>query len=365
MTKYDYLVVGAGLFGATFARLMTDAGRKVLVIDKRKTLGGNCADYKREGITVQMYGAHIFHTNDETVWKFVNKFGKFVQYSHNVKAKVNFNVYSLPFNMNTFNEIWGITDPDVAKDKIRREIEKENLDKLSPFERAAVSKVGRTMYELFIKSYSEKQWGKSIDELSEDVVGRLPIRYTFDNNYFNDTYQGLPINGYSALVEKMLKGIDVVLDCEYKSIPLDVKIERKVIYCGPIDEFFNYKYGALGWRSLGFSEELYYKENVQGCPVLNLCDHSARYTRTIEYKHFLKEKSDKSIVVKEYPVEWREGLEPYYPIENEHNQKLYEKYLDLASNYNIIFAGRCGSYKYVNMDQTIKNAMLLVKQEMK
>lgn len=357
--KYDYLVVGAGLYGATFARMMTNAGYKVLVIDKRDTVGGNAADYVDEGITVHKYGAHIFHTNSEEVWNFVNRFATFTHYQHNVKAMYHNRVYSLPFNMNTFTELFGVTTPDEAKAVIMNEIANVPVKPIDNLEQKALTMVGPTIYKKLIKGYTEKQWGRPCDKLSPDIISRLPMRWTYNNNYFNDFYQGFPIGGYTKLVKAMLNGIDVQLNTDLASIGDYKKVALKMLYTGPIDALCDYKLGTLQWRSLRFDIRKMHQENFQGCPVMNYTESNVKFTRIIEFKHFLNEKSPNTVVCFEFPKEWRQGDEPYYPINDIYNTTLYESYAQMLKlqDPNILLGGRLGLYKYFDMDKTIIAAM--------
>lgn len=366
MKVYDYLVVGAGIFGATFARIMAEHGSKVLVIDKRSVVGGNCADYHECGITVHKYGAHIFHTNDKRVWTFVNTFGEFVQYQHNVKANYRGKVYSLPFNMNTFKEIFGVTTPAHAADAISSDISSADIDQFNGLEQRAIGLIGPTIFKTLVKEYTEKQWGKPCAELPASIIGRLPIRLTYDNNYFNDRYQGLPVEGYSELITEMLNEprITVELNTAYKDVVKNV-YAHKTLYCGPIDEFFDYKFGELEYRSLRFETENMPVENFQGCPVMNYTGHEVPYTRIIEHKHFKKEQSQFTVVTREYPVDWSKGDEPYYPVNDDKNMTLHRKYMQHADETcpDIIFGGRLGLYKYYDMDKAISAAMTFAESE--
>lgn len=375
MKQYDYLIVGAGLYGATFANRMSAAGKRCLVIDKRSEVGGNCATERKYGITVHKYGAHIFHTNDKEVWSFVNQFAQFKQFQNNVKAIYEERVYSLPFNMNTFEQVFGTTTPDEAKKVIEAERSRVKLDgEPKNLEEQALSLVGPIIYKCFIKDYTEKQWGRACNELPPDIIKRLPLRFTYDNNYFNDFYQGLPICGYTKLVENMLEAlfcisnIEVQLNTDFysKSLKDWLEIADNIVFTGAIDEFFNYKFGELEWRSLTFkTTELSFNDNYQGCPVMNYCDKHSSHTRIIEHKHFLKEESPATIITAEYPQEYKRGLERYYPINNERNNTLYQMYAEEAAKLkNIIFGGRLGTYKYLDMDKVIRLAMDDVRKEL-
>lgn len=358
---YDYLIVGAGLYGSTFARLAAQKGKRCYVIDKRDKVAGNCADYLECGIHVHQYGAHIFHTNSEQVWKFVNKFAEFVPYVHNVKAISDGEIYSLPFNMNTFCELFGFHDPAMMYNIIHDQIAFENIENPKNLEEQAISLVGRTVYEKLIKYYTEKQWGTTCDKLSPDIIKRLPLRFTFDNNYFNDRFQALPKEGYTKFVMNMLNhdNIDLSLSTNFFDINDSESIAKKIVFTGPIDAFFEYRLGELDWRSLTFVHHTFNYDNYQGAPVINICDNSSNATRFIEHKHFLHEKSPSTIVTWEFPKKYEPGDEQYYPINDEKNQKLYESYHRLAKHYpHVIFGGRLGTYKYFDMDDVIEQAMM-------
>ena len=360
---YDYVIVGAGMFGAVFARLATDAGYKCLVIDKREHIGGNCYTKEIEGINVHWYGPHIFHTSNENIWIFVNNFAKFNNFINSPKAINNGNLYSLPFNMNTFNELWGITNPEKAKEKIEKEkidIEPKNL------EDQAMSLVGKEIYEKFIKYYTEKQWGKSAKDLPSFIIKRLPIRYTYDNNYFNDIYQGVPIGGYTKMFENILEGIEVELNSDYfANKDYYNQIAKKIVYTGCIDEFFDYKFGKLEYRSLKFEHKILDTDNFQGNAVINYCDASVPYTRIIEHKHFEKNIKNKTVITYEYPEKYSEGMIQYYPVNDEKNQKIYNLYLEESNKTNnIIFGGRLAEYQYMDMHVVIASAINKFKKEM-
>lgn len=365
---YDYFIVGAGLYGATFARIAAENDKTCLVIDKRLNVGGNCFDYVQDGIHVHAHGAHIFHTSNKKVWDFVNSFCEFKQFQNNVKAKSYGKLYSLPFNMNTFNQLFGVTLPCEAENIIEREIANVKVDKPKNLEEQALNLVGTTVYEVLIKNYTEKQWGKPCKELSADIIKRLPLRFTYDNNYFNDTYQGIPKDGYTELVKRMLDhpNIEVQLGVDFFDQECTDTIAKKLVFTGPIDRFFNYEYGRLDWRTLKFEVQTYKFENYQGCPVINYCDHSRPFTRVIEHKHFLKEKSNVSIVTTEFPKKYEDGDEPYYPIQDKRNQDLYLKYAMLAATNcpHVIFGGRLGTYQYLDMHKVIEQAMVDVEKEL-
>ena len=364
MKKYDFLVVGAGLFGSTFAREAHDKGKKVLVIDKRSHIAGNVFTEKIEGINVHKYGAHIFHTNNKKIWEYVNRFAEFNRYTNSPVANYKGELYSLPFNMYTFNKMWDVTTPEEAQLKIqeqRAEIkgEPQNL------EEQAISLVGRDVYEKLIKGYTEKQWGRDCRDLPAFIIKRLPVRFTFDNNYFNALYQGIPIGGYTRMIENMLDGIEVILGEDY----LERKsywdnLAEKVIYTGPIDAYFGYKLGNLEYRSIRFENEIINKSNYQGNAVMNYTDRETPWTRIIEHKWFEFGKDEngndlpKTVISREYSVEWELGDEPYYPVNDERNSNLYSEYKKLADKEsNVVFGGRLGEYKYYDMDAVIAAAL--------
>lgn len=357
--KYDYLIVGSGLYGAVCARELNKAGYKVLVIEKREHIAGNIYTEDNKGIQVHKYGAHIFHTNNKKVWDYINQFAEFNRFTNTPLAWNEGKLYNLPFNMNTFYQIWGVTTPEQAFDKIneqRRELEGRTPRNL---EEQAISLVGRDIYELLIKGYTEKQWGRKATELPAFIIQRLPVRFTFDNNYFSDKYQGIPIGGYSKLVNNMLEGIDVRLDTDYFNNKVEFdKVAKNIIYTGPIDQYFNYKFGKLNYRSLKFEIEEIEKENVQGNAVINYTNVDVPYTRIIEHKHFDPVDTKHSIISKEYSCEWKEGLEPYYPINDDQNTNLYKKYRKASKEEsNVIFGGRLAEYKYYDMHQVIASAL--------
>ena len=353
---YDYLIVGAGIFGATFARLARDSGRSCLVIDKRNHIGGNCYTENVEGINIHKYGAHIFHTNNKVVWNFINRFTEFNNYINSPKAYSKGKLYSLPFNMNTFYELWGVTTPSQAKEIIERQRFKGTPTNL---EEQALSLVGQDIYQTLIKDYTEKQWGKKATELPSFIIKRLPLRFTFDNNYFNDKYQGIPIGGYTSMIEKMLDGIEVQLNADYLSNRNHFNsIANQVVYTGCIDEFFDYEFGKLEYRSLRFEHQVKDTDNFQGNAVINYCDSKIEHTRILEHKHFEKTQSTKTVITYEYPQKYQEGMIPYYPINDKTNQMIYKKYKTKSSSLtNFIFGGRLAEYKYMDMDTVIKSAM--------
>lgn len=361
---YDYLIVGAGLFGAVFAHEMNARGKKCLVIDKRPHIGGNCYSQKIEGINVCTYGAHIFHTSDKEIWDYINRFAEFNNYINSPVAIFNDELYNLPFNMNTFFEMWGIKTPDEAKEIIKKQIEKLDISKPKNLEEQALSLVGTDVYEKLIKGYTEKQWGRKCSELPSFIIKRLPLRFTFDNNYFNDRYQGVPIGGYTQIFEKLLNNIEVWLNKDYRDMR-EEKIAKKTLYTGCIDEFFDYKLGALEYRSIRFETEILNKENYQGNAVVNYTSADIPYTRVIEHKHFEFGTQPRTVISREYPTEWKPGVEPYYPINNEKNTALFERYNALAqSRSDVIFGGRLGQYRYYDMDKVIRAALEAAKKEL-
>ena len=354
--KYDYLIVGCGLFGSTFARLATDAGRSCLIIDKRSHIAGNCYTENIEGINVHKYGAHIFHTSNKIIWDFVNRFAEFNNYINSPKAISNDGkLYSLPFNMNTFYELWGTRSPEHAKEIIDSQ---RFVGIPSNLEEQALCLVGVDIYKTLIRDYTEKQWGRPPSELPKFIIKRLPLRFTFDNNYFNDKYQGIPIGGYTEMFNKMLDGIQVKLNTDYFSDRQYFNsIANTVVYTGCIDEFFDYEFGELNYRSLRFDEQVKNTDNYQGNAVINYCQKYPKYTRTIEHKHFEKVDSDKTVVTYEYPEEYKKGMIPYYPINDRLNQEKYSKYKDKSKLLtNFIFGGRLSEYKYMDMHVVIESA---------
>ena len=354
--KYDYLIVGSGLFGATFARLATDAGKKCLVIDRKEHIAGNCYTHDDGGIHIHRYGPHIFHTSNKKVWEFVQRFADFNNFILSPKAWSNGKLYSLPFNMNTFYEMWGTYRPEDAKRKID---EQSYMGPVRNLEEQALFLVGTDIYETLIKEYTEKQWGRSARKLPSFIIRRLPLRFTYDNNYFNDRYQGIPIGGYTKMFEKMLDGIEVRINTDYlQDKEYFDSIANKVIFTGPIDEYFDYSLGELDYRSLRFEEKRLGEENYQGNAIVNYCDNSRKYTRIIEHKHFEKVDTDHTVITKEYPQKYRRGLTPYYPINDKTNQDLYKKYKEMSNSLtNVMFGGRLAEYKYMDMHVVIESAM--------
>jgi UDP-galactopyranose mutase len=354
---YDYLIVGAGLFGAVFAHEATQKNKRCLVIDKRAHIGGNVFCEDIEGITVHKYGAHIFHTNDKQIWEYINRFAEFNRYTNSPIANYNGELYNLPFNMNTFYKLWGVSTPDVAREIIKQQsagiIHPGNL------EEQAISLVGIDIYNKLIKGYTEKQWGRACSELPAFIINRLPVRFTFDNNYFDDRFQGIPIGGYNQIITKMLEKCDVKLDTDFFSDKSRYRyIADKVIYTGMIDEFYDYCFGALEYRSLNFETKIIETANFQGNAVVNYTSADVPYTRIIEHKHFEFGTQEKTVITLEYPIEWERGGEPYYPINDEKNASIYNKYLVLArQEKNVIFGGRLGTYRYLDMWQVIREAL--------
>ena len=359
MYKYDYLIVGAGLYGSIFAYEMNKKDKKCLVIDKRNHIGGNIYCENIEGINVHKYGAHIFHTSNKDVWKYINQFCEFNNYINSPIANYKGEIYNLPFNMNTFNKLWGVVTPEEAKVKIEEQKKEFSITEPKNLEEQAISLIGKDIYEKLIKGYTEKQWGRKATELPAFIIKRLPVRFTYDNNYFNDRYQGIPIGGYTKIIEKMLDGIEVKLNTNFfDNREYFENIAEKIVFTGMIDEFYNYKFGKLEYRSLRFETEILDEENYQGNAVVNYTEREIPYTRIIEHKHFEFGKQEKTVITKEYPSEWKEGDEPYYPVNDEKNNKLYEKYRELAKQEkNIIFGGRLGEYKYYDMDKVIEKEL--------
>ena len=359
MKKYDYLIVGAGLYGSIFACEMNKIGKKCLVIDKRNHIGGNIYSENIEGINVHKYGAHIFHTSNKEVWDYINQFCEFNNYINSPIANYKGEIYNLPFNMNTFNKLWGVVTPSEAKEKIEKQKKEFSITEPKNLEEQAISLIGKDIYEKLIKGYTEKQWGRKATELPTFIIKRLPVRFTYDNNYFNDRYQGIPIGGYTKIIEKMLEGIDIKLNTNFfDNREYFEDIAEKIVFTGMIDEFYDYKFGKLEYRSLKFETEVLDEENYQGNAVVNYTEKEISYTRIIEHKHFEFGKQEKSVITKEYPSEWKEGEEPYYPVNDEKNNELYKKYKELADKEeNIIFGGRLGEYKYYDMDKVIEKVL--------
>lgn len=371
--KYDYLIVGAGLFGAVFAHEAVKAGKTVLVVDKRPHIAGNVYTEDVEGIHVHKYGAHIFHTNNRTVWNYVNQFAEFNRFTNSPIANYHGELYSLPFNMYTFNKMWGVVTPEEATAKIEEQRKVAGIINPQNLEEQAISLVGTDIYEKLIKGYTEKQWGRPCTELPAFIIKRLPVRLTFDNNYFNALYQGIPVGGYTNIVANMLKGIEVKLNCDYLESKEELdKLADKVVYTGPIDAYFNYNLGPLEYRSVRFETEVLDKPNFQGNAAVNYTDRETPWTRIIEHKWFEFGKDangndlPKTVISREYSSEWKVGDEPYYPVNDEKNSELYKKYKALADKESkIIFGGRLGEYKYYDMDAVIDSALKRVDVELK
>ena len=369
--KYTYLIVGSGLYGATIAQQAKKAGKSVIVIDKRPNIGGNIYTEKVEGINVHKYGAHIFHTNNKEVWDYVTSFVDFNRFTNSPVANYKGELYSMPFNMYTFNKMWGVVTPEEAAAKIEEQ-KKEITGEPKNLEEQAISLVGRDIYEKLVKGYTEKQWGRDCKDLPAFIIKRLPVRLTFDNNYFNALYQGIPIGGYTKLIEKMLEGIEVRLNVDYLENKEELdKLAEKVIYTGPIDAYFDYKLGTLEYRSVRFENEILDKPNFQGNAAVNYTDRETPWTRIIEHKWFEFGKDEngndlpKTVISREYSSEWKLGDEPYYPVNDAKNSTLYEQYKALAeAEDNVIFGGRLGEYKYYDMDKTIEVALAAAKKEL-
>lgn len=365
MKNYDYLVVGSGLFGAVFSYYALKSGKSVLVLEKRPHIGGNVYTELIEDINVHRYGAHIFHTSDKYVWDFINSFAEFNNYVNSPIANYKGELYNLPFNMNTFYRLWATTTPAEAQRKIADEVKKANVKEPKNLEEQAISLVGKEFYEKLIKGYTEKQWGRDCRSLPAFIIKRLPCRFIFDNNYFNDRYQGIPIGGYTKIIEKMLDGADVKTNIDYFDfIKNPFATSKKTVFTGAIDEFFGFKYGHLQYRTVRFDTKILDTPNFQGVAVMNFTDRETPYTRCIEHKHFEYGTQPKTVISYEYSQEWQEGSEPYYPVNDEKNNALYEKYSSLAaSEKNVIFGGRLGQYKYYDMDKVILSAFSYAEKE--
>ena len=358
-TTYDYLIVGAGLYGSVVANELKKKGKKCLVIDKRDHIAGNIYTENIEEIRVHKYGAHIFHTSDKKIWNYINQFAEFNNYIKSPGAIYKDELYNLPFNMNTFSKMWGIRTPQEAKEMIAKQVAESGIKEPKNLEEQGLSLVGRDVFEKLVKGYTEKQWGRDCKDLPSFIIKRLPVRFTYDNNYFNDRYQGIPIGGYTAIIEKMLEGIDVQLNTDffefYKAHP---NIATDIVYTGMIDEYYNYQFGALEYRSVRFETETLDCDNYQGNAVVNYTDREVPYTRIIEHKHFEFGTQKKTVISREYSSEWTVGMEPYYPVNDERNSALYQKYKELANKEeHIIFGGRLGHYKYYDMDKVIAAAL--------
>lgn len=365
MKKYDYILVGSGLYSGVFAWFAKQKGKKCLVLEKRDHIGGNVYCENTEGIHVHKYGAHIFHTSNKEVWQFVNSLAEFNRYTNSPVANYKGEMYNMPFNMNTFSKMWNISTPAEAK-KIIEEQKKEITGEPKNLEEQAISPVGREIYEKLVKGYTEKQWGRDCTALPAFIIKRLPVRYTYDNNYFNDLYQGIPIGGYNVIIDRLFEGCDIETGVDY----LEKKeyydgLGEKIVYTGTIDAYYKYQFGKLEYRSLRFESEVLDEENHQGVAVVNYTDRETPYTRIIEHKHFEFGTQPKTVITREYPVTWQEGMEPYYPVNDEKNQALYQKYAKLAEKEeHVIFGGRLGEYKYYDMDKVIASAMACAKEEL-
>lgn len=376
--NYDYLIVGAGLYGSVFAREMNRKGRRVLLIDRRRHIAGNVFTEDVEGIQVHRYGAHIFHTSDKEIWDYVNQFAEFNHYVNSPVANYKGEIYNLPFNMNTFSRMWGVVTPAQAREKIAEQIADLPIREPSNLEEQALSQVGRDVYEKLVKGYTEKQWGRSCRELPTFIIRRLPLRFTYDNNYFNDRYQGIPIGGYTAMVEKMLEGIEVKTGMAYRDFVTEEEREgrvrvadrqgntyEKVVYTGMLDEYFDYALGYLEYRSLRFETEVLADcDNYQGNAVVNYTERGIPYTRVIEHKHFEFGTQKSTVITREYPALWKEGEEPYYPVNDDKNEALFRKYQEMAEKKpHVIFGGRLGQYRYYDMDKVIAQALEAAERE--
>ncbi len=364
--KYDYLVVGAGLFGAAFAERARAAGKSVLVIDKRGHIGGNVYTEEMEGINVHKYGAHIFHTNDKEVWNYIGRFASFNRYTNSPVANYRGELYSLPFNMYTFNQMWGVVTPAEAEEKIRQQREEAGITEPKNLEEQAISLVGTDIYKKLVKGYTEKQWGRDCTELPAFIIKRLPVRFTFDNNYFNALYQGIPMGGYTKMVEKMLEGIELRLNEDYlEDREKWNSLADKVIYTGSIDSYFDFSLGHLSYRSVRFETEVLDTQNFQGNAVVNYTDRDTPFTRIIEHKFFEFGTQEKTVISREYSSEWKPGDEPYYPVNDEKNNALYLQYKALAEKEEkVIFGGRLGEYRYYDMDAVLAAALKLAEKEL-
>ncbi|MFT3985434.1 MAG: UDP-galactopyranose mutase [Lachnospiraceae bacterium] len=374
MKQYDYLIVGAGLFGAIFAYEMNKVGKKCLVIDKRSHIGGNVYTAEKEGINVHVYGAHIFHTSNRSVWDYMNSFAEFNRYTNSPVARYRDELYNLPFNMNTFHALWGVKTPQEAKEKIEEQksaalkeagCEGDAVAEPKNLEEQAIRLVGKDIYEKLIKGYTEKQWGKRATELPSFIIRRLPVRFTYDNNYFNDGYQGIPKGGYTRIIEKMLTDIDVRLHADFFAERSEYEaLAEKIVFTGMIDEFYEYCYGELEYRSLRFETETLDTDNFQGNAVVNYTEYEVPFTRIIEHKHFEFGMQEKTVITKEYSAAWKRGDEPYYPMNDEKNNDLFAKYKALSNKEeNVIFGGRLGEYKYYDMHQVVAQALTVVARQ--
>ncbi len=386
MKKYDYLIVGTGLFGAVFAHEMTKRGKSCLAIDRRNHIGGNIYTKEQEGIRVHVYGAHIFHTSNKEVWDYMNQVADFNHYVNSPIAVYKDELYNLPFNMNTFSKLWNIRTPEEAREIIRSQVAELGIREPKNLEEQALSLVGTDVYEKLVKGYTEKQWGRDCKELPAFIIKRLPLRFTYDNNYFNDRYQGIPEGGYTAIIEKLFRGTDILLQTDYKEFLANIRTKEeapavaevgvkkdenalsdkeqvqidKILYTGMIDEFYDFCYGPLQYRTVSFETETLNMPNFQGNAVVNYTEREVPYTRIIEHKHFEFGTQDKTIISKEYPTEWQPGMEPYYPVNDDTNNALFLKYKALADREDsVLFGGRLGDYKYYDMDKTVEAALKL------
>ena len=360
---YDFLVVGAGLFGSIFAHEASKAGKKVLVIDKRPNIAGNIYTENIDGINVHKYGAHIFHTNNKKVWDYIQQFAEFNRYTNSPVARYKDELYNLPFNMNTFNKMWGVFTPEEAKAKIQQQVQEAGITEPKNLEEQAISMVGKDIYEKLIKGYTGKQWGRPCDQLPSFIIKRLPVRFTYDNNYFNDKYQGIPVGGYTQIIEKMLDGIEVRLNEDFFDKKEEYKnIANKIVFTGMIDEYFDYCYGELEYRSLRFETEELEQENYQGNAVVNYTEYEIPYTRIIEHKHFEFGKQPSTVITYEYPDDFEPGKEPYYPVNDENNTRIFNQYQRLSQQQEkVLFGGRLAQYTYADMDDTVAAALKLWK----
>ena len=361
MKQYDYLIVGAGLFGAVFAHEARKAGRRCLVIDRRSYIAGNVYTEPVEGINVHRYGAHIFHTNSREVWAYVGQFAEFNRYTNSPIANYHGEIYNLPFNMNTFNRMWGVVTPAQAQAKIEEQRAAAGITEPKNLEEQAISLVGTDIYQKLVKGYTEKQWGRDCKDLPSFIIKRLPVRFTYDNNYFNDAYQGIPMGGYNVLVDKLFEGADVELGVDFLANREKYEaLGDTIIYTGAIDAYYDYCFGKLEYRTVRFETEVLDTDNYQGVAVVNYTDRETPYTRVIEHKHFEFGTQPKTVISKEYSTDWQEGMEPYYPVNDQRNQALYQQYAQKAAQEpNVIFGGRLGEYKYYDMDKVIESAMNL------
>ena len=364
---YDYLIVGAGLYGAVFAHEAKKRGKKCLVVEKRNHIAGNIYTKEIEGIQVHWYGAHIFHTSNKEVWDYIQQFAQFNRYTNSPVANFKGEIYNLPFNMNTFNKMWGVITPKEAKEKIEEQIRESKVDVPVNLAEQAINLVGKDIYEKLVKGYTEKQWGRKAEELPPEIIKRLPVRFTYDNNYFNDLYQGIPVGGYTAMVEKMLEGTEIRLNTDFLENREELSaLADKIIYTGPIDAYYNYRFGELEYRSVSFETEVLDVENYQGNAVVNYTEYEIPYTRIIEHKHFEFGMQEKTVISKEYPSTWKKGEEPYYPINDKKNMELYKKYLEMSKEEKrVIFGGRLGLYRYMDMHHVVEEALNMSKKELK